>query len=59
MEQRLYDAVSWLFMGTTHTVPERETSREYLFKHEGLPRRGSGGAGCACEPVDRLRLRAR
>ncbi len=37
MEPCLYDAVSWLFMGTTHTAPESETSREYLSKHTHPP----------------------
>ena len=47
MEQYLYDAVNWLFMATTHTVPESETSREYLSKQVMIassttPREDSG-----------------
>jgi hypothetical protein len=47
MEQCLYDAVSWLFMGTTHTVSESKTSREYLSKQVMIassttPREDSG-----------------
>ncbi len=47
MEQCLYDAVSWLFTGTTHTASGSETSREYLSKQVMIassttPREDSG-----------------